>query len=246
MSNTLGFIGMPVINRKSLIASSNNETNKAVNMSEGIMYKYRDHKGNAFKTQNDMCNYWGVNVSSYIARRNKGLSIEESLTMESGRTSSKKCVDHKGNVFNSLNEMCEYWGVSVNAFNYRNRKGFSLEKCLDASEIKNKTSSKECIDHTGRKFGSIKEMCEYWGVDVSTFSDRVTKNRPLSECLSANTLENSGGAKRCSDHLGNTYDSIKEMCEAWGTEYALYMSRRHRGLSIEMSLTGYEISNFEE
>lgn len=39
----------------------------------------KDHLGNVYYTFTDMCKVWGVNYYTFIARLNKGLSIEECL-----------------------------------------------------------------------------------------------------------------------------------------------------------------------
>ena len=42
-----------------------------------------------------------------------------------------KCIDHKGNGFNSLEELCDFWGLSVKTFNKRIRDGLSLKDALE-------------------------------------------------------------------------------------------------------------------
>ena len=39
----------------------------------------KDHLGNVYYTFTDMCDFWGVKYSTFVARLNRGLSIEECL-----------------------------------------------------------------------------------------------------------------------------------------------------------------------
>ena len=42
----------------------------------------------------------------------------------------------------------------------------------------------------------------------------------------------------CQDHLGQTFPSIRDMCDHWGISYQVYSSRIHREhWSVEMALT---------
>ena len=96
---------------------------------------------------------------------------------------SEKIKDHKGNTYTSIMEMCKKWKCSIGTFLKRTRLGeplrFILEHIKDIGEL----SAIEMIDHTGKKFKSKKEMCEYWGIKTSTFSSRVKKGMSIEEAL---------------------------------------------------------------
>ena len=42
---------------------------------------------------------------------------------------------------------------------------------------------------------------------------------------------------KCKDHLGNEYNSVKEMCQHWGISQANYLYRIKSGLSVNEALT---------
>jgi hypothetical protein len=47
---------------------------------ENILMKAEDHLGNKFHTKKDMCEHWGVTLSSYYNRIDSGWSVEKALT----------------------------------------------------------------------------------------------------------------------------------------------------------------------
>ena len=49
---------------------------------------------------------------------------------------AKKVIDHKGNEFKSVSEMCRYWGVSSKLFYSRHRHCRDLEYCLSPKKGK--------------------------------------------------------------------------------------------------------------
>ena len=59
-----------------------------------------------------------------------------------------------------------------------------------------------CEDHLGRKYASISKMCKAWGVDRSTYAERIKSGMGIKEALTTEaTYVNN--AKKCEDHLGN-------------------------------------------
>ena len=96
------------------------------------------------------------------------------------------------------------------------------------------------IDHKGRKFKTTKAMCKFWGVDPSTFSYRMKMGYSLELALTALPHEKCRG-KLVEDHLGNKFNSVKEMIEYWGvsTPFLFYL-RKKKGCSLEECLTGIQ------
>lgn len=48
--------------------------------------------------------------------------------------------------------------------------------------------------------------------------------------------------KKSTDHLGNTFSSIKEMCAFHKVSYELFKNRRGRGFSLERSLCSHRVN----
>lgn len=91
-----------------------------------------DHKGRKFKNINEMCKHWRVSPSTYKYRIKCGKSLEYALTAERYRDyKGKTATDHKGNRFNTVREMMEYWGIDTPDLYYaRKRHGWTLEERL--------------------------------------------------------------------------------------------------------------------
>lgn len=244
-----------------------------------MVVKIVDPTGTEFDSIASLCAFWGVSVKDFYYGLSQGLTLDECLkhalegdlsagTIEVDK--SKKwvstgniVVDHTGQEFPSVRAMCEYWGISADAFYYRYKvKKLSLEKSLT-----NKLNKREGVyDHLGQEFNTASEMCEHWGILFSTYKYRLDKGYSLEEALTqgynegrrvvategvddvlketpvkdseSSNLEDKDSVKTCSvlDHLGNIYPSVSAMCKAYGVKYPTYNNRRRRGWSVERSL----------
>lgn len=90
-------------------------------------------------------------------------------------------------------------------------------------------------DHTGRQFDSLLAMCKYYKINCDTYLIRIkrgwTKEKALTtpiECRSIRSIP--------IDHLGNRYNSIKDMCATYGLPVSAFVSRRKMGWSLDKSL----------
>lgn len=138
----------------------------------------------------------------------------------------KPSEDHEGNQFDSIQAMCDYWGVTRNAFAKRIRLGWSLKEALTE---KNKQPIK---DHLGNEFNTQKEMCKHYNISPTTFYQRIYKHGwSLEEAL---TIAIHG---KIQDHLGNTFHSIEEMCVYYNISLQTFNDRRKKGWSIKKTLT---------
>lgn len=98
--------------------------------------KWKDHKGNEFISAREMCEYWNVVSYTVFCKRiyNRKWSIEDALTKplhyRLHPSSRKSCKDHLGNKYDSEQEMCDKYGVSLTLFCKRLSRGYTLEKAL--------------------------------------------------------------------------------------------------------------------
>ena len=104
-------------------------------------YKGRifDHKGNEFKTVKEMCESYGIKLSTFLTRR-KQFNLEDSLTspvrcIGKRHPNVAKCkygtTDHTGRKFNSFKAMCESWGLSAPLVSKRLSKNPDLKDALE-------------------------------------------------------------------------------------------------------------------
>lgn len=73
-------------------------------------------------------------------------------------------------------------------------------------------------------------MCEFYNISRDTFEDRRRKGFPLEECLTPPK------AVVVQDHLGNQFNTEKEMCEYHGVASSTFYGRKKKRLSLEECL----------
>lgn len=181
-----------------------------------------DHNGKQFESVKEMCEYHGVNEVTYVSRLKRGCSLEECLSKKllyKGSNRCKRCSDHEGKQFKSIQAMCDYHGVRRGTYQRRLKAGYSLEECLSSEP---KGNGKPCLDHNGKQFESLKEMCRYHGVSVATYSTRLGRGYSLEECLSRGLIDKSTAY---TDHKGNQFESVRLMCEYHGVNRSTYIER---------------------
>lgn len=140
-----------------------------------------DHLGNIYESVKAMSNHYGIPLDTYKGRINRGWSIKKALTKEldTTKTTGKETLDHLGNKFNTLKDMCNHYNVTVSAYLCRMRNDWSLK---DALTIKQK-NQREIYDHKGNIFNSTQEMCQHWNMNHATYLYRQKQKYPLSVSL---------------------------------------------------------------
>lgn len=212
-----------------------------------------DHKGMVYSSLAAMCKEYRVSVHGYKSRLKSGMTKEEALTANMrGKKyvgTYKMAKDHLGNVYASNEEMCKAYGIKENTFYARRYRGMSLEQCLTYRrqgsngkqkkdhDLRNESTVdiEERTDHLGNVYRTVTEMCKHYGVNRSTYKSRInrgfTKEEALTAGLSAQPLEDR------TDHIGNTYDTVSDMCRAYGLNFCTYIRRIKLGWTKEEALT---------
>ena len=132
--------------------------------------EYRDHKGNEFRTQQEMCDFWKVSLYAFMDRKKTGKSLEECLTGSAFRDKFLTSIDHKGNEFPTRKAMCDFWNVNEATYRARIRKGFSIEEALTSKpKIRHEVDQADKTDHHGICYNTAKEMCRKYNIHPSTF-----------------------------------------------------------------------------
>ena len=146
----------------------------------------------------------------------------------------KKSVDHLGQEFNSISEMINYWGINKGEYDYRSNLGWSLEEILTGNRESKPIirSGNKCIDHNGREYKSIAEMCREYNISSSMYKQRV-KAGWSSKCA---LLVPSRKKHSFFDHKGIQYNTLEEKCNAYNITVSTYKCRINRGLSEQEAL----------
>lgn len=151
----------------------------------------------------------------------------------------KPCKDHLGNTYKSLEEMCQQYSIKYTTYLYRIKSGMDKEKALNfpvRKKKKRKTDKIMRTDHLGIEYKTIKEMCAKYNISPSTYMYRMNNGYTIKEALVKDVKNRSKGFK-CTDHLGNKFNSKKAMCEYHKVSYGLFSSRILRGWNLENALT---------
>jgi len=218
-----------------------------------------DHLGTVYSSTKEMCERWKVNVDAFRRMTSTGYTLEQALT--SGKN---KCFDHLGNLFKSKASMCEHYNISVNTFYARMRYGWSLQKALttpvinDAYKLMKKYHGKKCVDHLGKEFDSITDMCSFYNIGCSVYRSRLKRGWTLEDALTVPVRTPKVKKKDVKkeveeqvqldivngviipdifeDPFGNIVSSIEEMCSLHGVKVSTYKSRIKRGMNMAEAL----------
>ena len=202
-----------------------------------------DHLGVEYESENKMCEAWGVARNTYRNRVHRGYNTEQSLTgvgveKNTREEISKLSVDHLGNVYSSISEMCEQYHINTRTFRYRIQNGYTLEQSLTGIGVKS-VNKVPCIDDKGNEYESITSMCRDSNVNPMTYRERRKRGLSIKEGLFSDRIRH----KKCKDHTGKEFDSISEMCKYYKVHRSTYVERIKRGWSIRDSLLGRNDTN---
>lgn len=191
--------------------------------------KCKDFNGRVFDSVSEMCRYYGVSVSTYNNRIKNGWEQKKALMTKTNHK-RETVSDGMGNIFKSISEMCRHYGIDRSVYNYRVRTGWSRQEALGIVDRDNYVT-----DHMGNKYKSINKMVQNYGIDINTYIQRVEagwdKEKALTEEPNNRVYTNG-----VSDHLGNKFKSLYDMCQYYGISEATYIQRLKLGWSQQDAL----------
>lgn len=86
----------------------------------------------------------------------------------------KTYTDHTGQIFFSQQVMCEAWGVTLETYSARIKRGWTTEQALTGIRYR---------DHEGNGYKSKMDMCRTWGVSAYDYDRRLKAGATLEEAL---------------------------------------------------------------
>ncbi len=196
------------------------------------MRKCVDHLGREYSSFKSMCRTYGKTDITVRNRMKSGMSLEEALTIPLHRSRSNEPIeertDHLGNVFDSIQDMCDYWHINRNTYISRVKDlKWSKQKALET-----KTKKRPNIDHLGNAYESFDAMCEHWQRSSAYVSQLLYAGKSLKEALDPNK-----DIKRIFDHTGKEYQTFEAMCQAWGKTAASVYRALNNNKTLEYALT---------
>lgn len=199
-----------------------------------------DHLGNVYPSKTKMCEAYKVNPCTYDGRILRGATKEEALT---GTMTVKNIspvedrTDHLGNVFDTVDDMCDFWEINKSCYIDRIKRKWSKERALTEKSRKDTIKdSGDCTDHLGNTFESIRDMCDFWEISDSKYHFRISQGYTKEEALTGNYTSKAKMSdlpeEDRTDHLGNVYISVAEMCDHYNCTRSLFYNRRRSGWTI--------------
>ena len=200
---------------------------------------YFDYEGNEFANVKEMCEHYGVAVSTFYSKLNCGYSLYEILNKV-----TTPYIDHEGNEFKSLREMCRYWGMTTSTYYNKKKTGKSMSEIFKESSI--------IVDKYGNRFKNPAEFCRYYKLRQSTYSYYVnTKNMTTDEIVELIELKIQRKHKLKSvvknnynilgtpiEFDGKYFLSISELCRTYNIKTNTFYKRRERGFTFAECIFG--------
>ena len=146
------------------------------------------------------------------------------------RTRITHPVDHLGNQFNSMSEMCEHYHLKKSVFMDRRQRGWTLQECLEGRDSRIGKNGK-VFDHKGNEYLSEKAMCEKYEIKYETYSGRKRRGLSLEECL-AKPKENP-----VYDHNRQKFPNKKALCAHYNVDPSTFQNRIDKGWPLKKALT---------
>lgn len=198
---------------------------------------YKDHLGNTFASLQEMADHWHIPDSTLSARLKK-MPIKQALTLTTKELIGKNVIDHTGKTWTSVTAMCNAWGITTALYYGRLKCGYSIEKALTEPIMEIPRNSKNIIDHKGNEFVSVSELCKHWNIGRSTFNARIKNGWPIEDALTTPCKKiNSTEKQEWTDHLGNKFESLNDMCKTYGVTHYTFRTRMQKlGWSLEDAL----------
>jgi hypothetical protein len=192
--------------------------------------------GKKFNSKKELCDYYNISTDKFNKYVSLGLTAEEIISKyaDSDKRISLR-YDHKGNRFLSFQDMLEHYNITVSAYYQRMGKlGWTLQETLETPIGGSERIIKECLDHLGNKFSSIKEMLRAHNQKKTVFDNRYKRGWSLADSI---MLPAEHDPIKPVDHKGKTYRNSAAMAKAYpvGT-YTELRERIEAGMPLEEAL----------
>lgn len=197
-----------------------------------------DHLGNRYESIAEMCKHYNIKLSTFKRRKKAGWDLKRALETP---IRSPKYTDSEGNKFLSKKDLAHFHGMSITRYYSLLNAGYTLE---DDKQCKFGTKCTNVItDPLGRKHRTLVAMLKFYDIPKSSYMRYILAGLSTKDLLMDKmngVLKTSGYSTKpftATDHLGNTYDSISELCRHYNIERATLKTRLMHGQSLEEALT---------
>lgn len=211
--------------------NSKNRTNRRRITRETLVGRngcYEDHLGNYFSTIRSMCDCWGIDsTSTFMFRMNSGWGLKKSLTFGSTKESPNKDTGVLwifGEPFPNHRAVDLVYGFAP---------GTTI---IHKDEIESWLMSQQVFFVDGKLYRTYSAIAYDYNISESCLHSRLKRGYSLEDAVHT-PIRTSKTCTKCSDHLGNAYESVVEMLVYYGISQSVYYRRLSRGWSLERTLT---------
>lgn len=133
------------------------------------------YMGREYRNRRALCAAERISYFCLLAGLKRGLSLDDAVARcrSLRRQHIESRMDHRGTVFESVGAMCRAYHISRDVYKSRIRSGWTLERALTTPARKRAPDKLDPVDHTGRKYGSIAEMCGAYKIPPRTYRSRM-------------------------------------------------------------------------
>lgn len=144
------------------------------------------YKGREYRNRRALCAAEHISYFCLLAGLKRGLPLDDAVTRcrSLRRRHIESRMDHRGTVFESVEDMCRAWHISRVVYKGRLKSGWTLERALTTPARKRAPGKLDPVDHTGKRYGSIAEMCGSYKIQPQTYrTRRLTLGWTVEEAL---------------------------------------------------------------
>lgn len=144
-------------------------------------------------------------------------------------------VDHRGYLFDNVEEMCKFWKISKKIYLERIASGWDVENAL-MMPSKEDLRFKKCKDHLGRSYATFSSMCKAYGIVPTTLNCRLKSGWSLERALKEKLHNMSPRGKVVKSFEGLKFKSKIAMLRHYGICKSTYERRIKAGYNQRASL----------
>lgn len=192
----------------------------------------KDHLGNIYPSAKVMCDKYNITISLWRNRKRAGWDLEKILTTPARQKQlkTKEAKDHLGNIFNSLEEMLEYYNITYGDYKSRKSHNWDLEKILTTTP---KRVSRKCKDHLGNLYNTEREMYNNWEMPEKIAQARKKAGWSIEKIL---TTPHKPLKKMIQDPITNNLELASDLAKKYNVPRRTLYGRLENGYSTIAAL----------
>ena len=222
-------------------------------------------RGKSFPSLNKIAKHFKVNASSLYQRVKRGDPVEKAVNElefnenDPSRVPGKKGrrgkpVEYNGMTFSSIREFAAHYNIDVHKVVYRLKQGFTHGQAIGREPIEEdkeiRESDRESIFYRGKEYRSVRALSKAFNIGAHKVRYRLKQGWSIEQAIdkapppritrkknskqNENLLNISDLSPFTSE--GKTYDTVKQLANAYGLSVTKVTGRLRNGWSVEESV----------